>query len=140
MKLVIDASVILKWFFADAPSETDTDKARALLPAAVSGRIALLQPPHWVVEVLAVIARRTPTLVDQALTMLGTLGVELVADEAAYRAAAELSIRLKQHVFDTLYHAVALKHGAAFVTADERYFTAGRREGSIEMLANFKLV
>ena len=38
------------------------------------------------------------------------------------KRAADLSILLKHHLFDTLYHAVALEEHATLVTADEAYF------------------
>jgi predicted nucleic acid-binding protein len=44
---------------------------------------------------------------------------------------------LRQHLFDTLYHAVALETGATLVTADERYYETARGEGNITLLSDF---
>ena len=47
-----------------------------------------------------------------------------------YLEATRLSAESGQHVFDTLYHAVALRRrGASLVTADERYYRNVRRAG-----------
>ena len=62
---------------------------------------------------------------------------ETVASRAAYRRAAEISTALNHHLFDTLYHAVALEEGATLVTADEAYFTKAKGLGAIERLADF---
>jgi predicted nucleic acid-binding protein len=53
------------------------------------------------------------------------------------KRAAELTVVLRHHLFDTLYHAVALEEGATLVTADEAYFTRAKELGSIARLADF---
>jgi predicted nucleic acid-binding protein len=52
--------------------------------------------------------------------------------------ASDLSDRLKQHLFDTLYHATALECGATLITADERYISAATAEGHLLRLGDFK--
>ncbi len=81
MKLVVDASVAVKWILGNRPDETDVDRAGASL-----GGI--------------------------------------------------MRIDLDRHLFDTLYHAVALEEGATLVTADEVHFAKARRLGNIELLAD----
>jgi predicted nucleic acid-binding protein len=44
-----------------------------------------------------------------------------VSSRAAYRRAVEIAVALNHHLFDTLYHAVALEEGATLVTADEAF-------------------
>lgn len=52
--------------------------------------------------------------------------------------ALDLTVRYQHHLFDTLYHAVALHTpGAVLITADERYYAKARLEGQISLLANF---
>lgn len=45
---VLDASVTLKWFFADRDNEHFTERATALLWASYQKQIAFLQPPSLV--------------------------------------------------------------------------------------------
>ena len=55
------------------------------------------------------------------------------------KRAADLSIALNHHLFDTLYHAVALEEGATLVTADETYYGKAKDLGSVELLAGFAI-
>ena len=138
MKLVIDASVAIKWILREAPDEQDVESALELLADIETGGHEVSQPPHWTVEVLAVLARRAPSEVSGALTVLRGLGGVIDIDDQTYLRASNLSDRLKQHMFDTLYHAVALERGATLVTADDRYFNAVAQEGAIVRLHDFK--
>lgn len=137
MKLVIDASVSLKWILGAEDGEQDIAKAEAVLAAISEARCQAIQPPHWFAEVLAVIALRRRERIADALGVLQALPFELCADVRVYEAAARLSIQLKHHLFDTLYHAVALERGATLVTADDAYFAKAYRLGNIALLTNF---
>ena len=112
--------------------------AMHLLEDIRSGRHRLIQPPHWYAEVLAVLVRRTPWLTDAALAELAELDAASAADNATYMRAADLARRSKQHLFDTLYHALAVEQGAILVTADECYFRAASNEGAIQRLGDFR--
>jgi predicted nucleic acid-binding protein len=137
VRLVIDASVTLKWFFHDRPGEDDCGKALDILLALEANETEAMQPPHWLAEVLGVVARETPHLVDKTLTTLAHLGLPVIDDEDVFRRAARLSIAYDHHLFDTLYHALALECGAVCVTADARYFAKTRQVGHIALLAEF---
>ena len=90
-------------------------------------------------EILSVIARARPLRVPLVLGILSTLSFTEVRQFATYRRAADLSIALDHHLFDTLYHAVALEEGATLVTADETYYGKAKDLGSIELLADFAI-
>ncbi|MFC1707303.1 type II toxin-antitoxin system VapC family toxin [Planctomycetota bacterium] len=49
VRLVVDASVALKWLLDD---EEDRKPALALLSAFRHGKVTILVPPHWPAEVL----------------------------------------------------------------------------------------
>lgn len=81
MKVVLDASVILKWLLADPENERFTERATALMQS-------------------------------------------VIADVDVWQRACTLATETREHLFDTLYHAVALtSDDAALVTADDRYCT-----------------
>ena len=86
---------------------------------------------------MAVVAKREPDNSADSLRQLRRLRFEIIDDEAVLARASDLAIRLKQHMFDTLYHAVALERDAVLVTADDRYFAAARRQGRIQQLTTF---
>ncbi len=121
MILVIDASVIIKWLFQDPEREADTERATALMAAVARGDHPVLQPPHWLIEVAAVIARETPERARHDLVLLEGLALPIRGDAPVLARACALAIDLGHHLFDTLYHAVALESGACLVTADDRY-------------------
>jgi hypothetical protein len=50
-----------------------------------------------------------------------------------------LAVELKQHLFDTFYHAVALEYpDGVLITADERYLGSARAKGRIMALMDWK--
>lgn len=136
--LVIDASVTVKWFVPESPEEADVPKALALLSALRGGNIRVFQPPHWEAEVAAVLARLTPETAVPKMVALRALIVRRLDHTGVYATALDLSIQLKHHLFDTLYHATALHvPGAVCVTADTRYYEKARHLGQIVLLAGF---
>jgi predicted nucleic acid-binding protein len=138
--VVLDASVVVKWIFADRAEEAHTLQALQLLQHIKESRVTVVQPPHWLAEVAAVIVRLEPERARQVVSLLHALEFPVATDVEAYQKACELSASLKQHVFDTLYHAVALTEtGAVLVTADEQYYRKAYRVGRIVRLKDYSL-
>ena len=138
MNVVVDASAALKWFFRSRDDEADLDIALDLLRRVADGSVTLLQPPHFVAEVSAVLSREVPVMAQTALGDLLDIEMQRIETDAVYARAVELSLRLQHHLFDTLYHAVALEsQDALLVTADERYWRKARTAGCIVRLADF---
>ena len=63
--------------------------------------------------------------------------VRTANDVGHYQRAISLALKLDHHLFDTLYHAIALEEKATLVTADRRYYGKAKRMGSIFMLEEF---
>jgi predicted nucleic acid-binding protein len=137
VKLVIDASVALKWFLRELPYERHLDRAEAVAAALDRPDTELFAPVHWTAEVIGVLARARPTLVDYALIVLDDMRPRVIHSVAVLKQAAELATALNHHLFDTLYHAVALEEGATLMTADEAYFNKARSLGAVQMLVDF---
>ena len=136
MKLVLDASVALKWFFSQRADEADTGAALALLKALGEGVVSLVQPPHFVAEIAAVLAREAPEQAQACLRDLLDIDMQVIDDPHVMARAVDLASRHKHHLFDTLYHALALETpGAMLVTADGTYLRKASREGQIISLA-----
>lgn len=135
---VVDASVILKWLLKDPDAEEDTARASELMRRVLAGEEEIVQPSHWLAEVSAVLSRLSPDSAVQDVEMLHALELPIREDAGTYRRACQLSIELKQHVFDTLYHALALEtDGATLVTADERYARAASHLPSVMLLSTW---
>lgn len=139
MILVLDASVALKWFFRGEAGEEHADTALRILAGVASGSIRLLQPPHFLAEVAAVLVRKHPDAAIENLRDLQGVSMHIAGEPETHRTAADIAIRVHAHVFDTLYHATALHHpGARLVTADERYYQRACHLGQIVLLEGFE--
>lgn len=137
MILVVDASVAVKWFFQDRFDEAYAHNALKILDALSRGSVRLLQPPHFIAEVASVLARKKQGAAKADLADLLALDFQQVDDPLAYVLACDLSVRLDHHLFDTMYHAVALlEPQAEMITADSRYFEKAKVLGRITHLAN----
>ena len=142
MICVVDASVAVKWFAQGdwALSEEGVEPALDVLRASKTDALEFFQPPHFLAEVAAVLARLAPEKVQQNIDDLAALNITWAEPTVAYDRAIELSLQLKHHLFDTLYHALAFTiPGAVLVTADRRYFDKARHLGQIAWLPDFAI-
>lgn len=139
MKLVVDASVAVKWFLGVRPDELNFAEAQAVGAAIETSGTELFAPAHWTAEIIAVLARLDPDIVDDALLFLDDMDPVLINTIPVLKRAAHLSVQLNHHLFDTLYHAVALEAGATLVTADGAYFAKAKDLGNITRLADFAI-
>ena len=137
---VVDASVVVKWALPGQGGETHQAHALALLQEIRQGDCQILQPPHWLAEVAAVLTRLAP---DQSINLLqALLAMELpiTTEWNVYEQACRLSVEINHHLFDTLYHAVALQSSdTIFITADTQYFRKAAKLGHIMELKNYPL-
>jgi predicted nucleic acid-binding protein len=136
---VIDASVVVKWLLRDFPREDDTRQAVALLEAATDGALELVQPPHWLAEVAAVVARLSPSSAMEIVRWLHALELPVFDDPEVYVEACRLAVRLDHHLFDTLYHAVAIcRPDTICITADQAYYRKAHEAGHLVLLRDFR--
>jgi predicted nucleic acid-binding protein len=120
---VLDASVTLKWFFADRDNELFTEKSTQVLLAAHQKQLFFIQPPHWLAEVAAVLSREIPNTAKEEINQLQKLSCfKILTEENIYTLASELAITFNHHLFDTLYHAVAIHQNIPLITADDKYY------------------
>ncbi|HEV2700723.1 MAG TPA: type II toxin-antitoxin system VapC family toxin [Steroidobacteraceae bacterium] len=141
MIVVLDASVILKWMLEDPAREADTEKAFTVLESVIGGELEILQPPHWLAEVAAVVCRLTPETAVRDVEMLAALEFPTSDDPNVMRRATQLALETNHHLFDTLYHAVALEYDdSILVTADDRYCTKAEHYGRIAALRDWRPV
>jgi hypothetical protein len=71
--------------------------------------------------------------------MLSALELPATDDPPILRRGVELATELKQHLFDTFYHAVALETpDTMLITADGRYLRAARAKGRIMDLMDWQ--
>jgi predicted nucleic acid-binding protein len=136
--LVVDASVVVKWVLQDEEREPETDQATRLMQWILDGEEDVVQPVHWLVEVGAALARLAPESASKDITRLQALELRVNDGPAVLGRGCRLAVDLRQHLFDTLYHAVALETpDATLVTADERYAKAAVEAGRVIRLADW---
>jgi predicted nucleic acid-binding protein len=136
--VVLDASVLVKWAFPDRAREAHAERALDILHAVHAGRLSVVEPAHWLAEVAAVATRLAPDRATEIVALMHAMDFSVLDDVEVYLEAARLSAESGQHVFDTLYHAVALRRrGTWLVTADERYYRNARRAGRVLLLQDF---
>jgi predicted nucleic acid-binding protein len=121
MRLVIDASVALKWLIP----EEGSDRAHALLAQDQFVAPDLL----WAecANVLWQRVRRTSLSQADAMAALDAIGAVPIATVPTADVAAralQLAIELDHPVYDCLYLAVALREQCVLITADQGF--AGR--------------
>ena len=68
--VLLDASVVVKWIFADRAEESHSLQALQILQLIKESRISVVQPPHWLIEVAAVTVRLDPQRARQAVSLL----------------------------------------------------------------------
>jgi predicted nucleic acid-binding protein len=102
--------------------------------------VALLQPAHWLAEVAAVLTRLRPEIAEEVIELLDAMDFPVASEAAVLKRASRVAHHLNHHLFDTLYHAVALEYGLTLVTADDTYFRKSRKLGQIVWLRSWSRV
>lgn len=139
-RLVVDASVVVKWLQPQRDGEENVALALELLFAHKRDEVVISQPLHWLAEVAAVLARISPDTVQDDMVDLQALQLSIADTPAIWQIACELAISLNHHLFDTLYHAVALcTPETRLVTADRRYYEKAAGKGAIVLLSDLRV-
>ena len=140
MRVVVDASVALKWFIGADDDEPHAERAMQVLRGIDGDHLQLIQPPHFFAEVAAILARVAPSCVRENLRDLWRIKWQVQDSPSVYALGAELSIELQHHLFDTLYHAIAIHTEAStLITAHDRYYSKAQGLGRIQRLADFSM-
>jgi predicted nucleic acid-binding protein len=125
-KLVVDASVAIKWFIPEPLSV----EARRILDDYQTGTLSLVAPDLINAEVGNIIWKKqafqgldaadASIVIDKfrKLAIIPTPTGELLAD------AYGLAVTHHRSVYDSLYLALSIREGCQFVTADERLVNA----------------
>ena len=125
MRIVIDASVAVKWVIG----ETGSEAADALLDQD------LMAPVLWLAEAANALWRRArigDITAAQANSRLSELLIAPVASlpiEPYLERALRLAIEIGHPIYDCIYLAIALHHDTHVVTADRRFASAASQPG-----------
>jgi predicted nucleic acid-binding protein len=137
-RVVVDASVAVKWLLPFPQNEADVDKALALFEKIAQFDVVMIQPPHFIAEVMAVITRLEPDYANAILLAVSNLEMTISDGPEFYQTAIKLSVELNHHLFDTLYHATALTtKDTTLIAADEAYYRKAKDYGQIVLLQDY---
>lgn len=134
-KIVIDASVALKWQFID---EQDTEFASTILSDFVKNKIKLLAPSIFSYEIVSAIlvafskGRISEDKGMKAINYNLNLGIELIDFYPLIQQTFSISKTYRISAYDSSYIALAQKEECSFYTGDKRLFNSLR--GKIESI------
>ena len=140
-QLVIDASVVLKWYLSD---EEHAESALEILEGHVSDRLSLLAPALLEYEVansLAIAKRRARVVDSDALKAMDgftNLGIELYRLSPHFPKVLIYCDKYKLSAYDSAYVALADEMKTQLVTADKRLFNSTRKLKFVKWIGDFR--
>ncbi len=140
-RIVIDASVALKWYLSD---EEHGSKALDILAGHVSDRLSLHAPALLEFEVangLAIAKRRARVADENALkAMDGFLGLGIALHPLSphFQKVLEYAGQYNISAYDAAYVALADDLKSQLVTADRQLFNSTRKLRFVEWIAQFR--
>lgn len=127
-RLVIDASVVVKWVVSE-PGTAEALQLRSMGPLAA--------PDLLVAECANILWKKvargemTPEEALLASRLLQRADIELHPMRPLLEPATRLAIELDHPAYDCVYLALALANGWRFVTADQRLLTKARVSATV---------
>jgi predicted nucleic acid-binding protein len=134
MRIVVDASVALKWVLDEPGSD---------VAAALRGQ-ELVAPALWLAQAANALWRKacageiTSVEANVRLSELRKAPVATLSIEPYLDQALELAVEMGHPVYDCIYLALALHHRTHVLTADRRFVFAASstaHAGSVRLLA-----
>ncbi|MHA1596080.1 MAG: type II toxin-antitoxin system VapC family toxin [Candidatus Asgardarchaeia archaeon] len=120
MKVVVDASVVVKWFNV----EEYGDKAVELKNAHVRGIVKVIAPVHLIYEVGNSIWKNRQLNVEDAsnaIVLLLELNLELVSSShKSIKRTMEIAREMEMTFYDASYVQLAEENKLTLITADEK--------------------
>ncbi len=133
--IVLDASVVLKWIFAD---EDEGEKAERFKDAHVGGHDTIAVPDllfYEIGNVLTTKTRLSEAAVAEAFSLLWEFSLErfdLGLDE--FQNSLALSRKYKITLYDAAYVELSRRLKCTFVTADRKLYEKIKSIKSVELL------
>ena len=140
MKIVPDASIILKWVLP-RENEPYSRQAHAIGQAFYDNEIDLIVPSLWVYEVGNVLTIKYPEVARALLAHLLNLNIPLVHPSPKHiELATRLVARHAVTFYDASYHALAIATGAFFFTAHVKIMRKVNDDKFCQHIRDWKLL
>lgn len=137
--IIIDASVSLKWLIKE--NEPFQDEALRLLKDFYEKKIIVKVSHIWLSEICNILPRK---IQDHSMLCELVSGLMLYKIEKVMMNLSMISIAFeimlefpKVSFYDASYHALALKEGGVFLTADKKYYNMTKKKGAIMWLGDY---
>lgn len=134
--LVIDASVVIKWFI----EEKDSAKALLLKDNHINGKTILIAPDLLIYEVANVLLFSkifTPLEIKGCLQDLYELEIDLINPSIDFvLSAIELAFSKQISIYDASYLALAKELDTKLITADKKLYTSANEPHLIDLLSD----
>lgn len=140
-RLLIDTSVVIKWFHSDR--ETEIAEARALRAAHMAGNVDALIIDLALYELGNILIRAlkwsAADVADQFEDLTTILGAPLSMSPDWLRQAATLAESHRLTFYDASWAAAALELEIPLVSADRQLINAGLAESATDAVARLRL-
>ena len=137
MKLVIDASVILKIVLVE--NEEDQQIALAILKLFQDGKVDIVLPNFWFFEVGNTLIRKNVAFAKLYLYLLEIGFRQYNFNPSELIEIGTFAKNFNISFYDASYHILAKLLNYTFVTADEKYFGKTKKAGNIILLNNLRI-
>ena len=138
--MVLDASVMLKWFM----QENHSDKAKSIKDAHLRGRFTITIPDIAIYEIgnaLRYEPEFSPKEISRAVTELYELNLDIIAPlPDIIGPTAEIACQSEITFYDAFYIALAKELNLQFVTADEKLYNKVKDLPQISLLSSSALL
>jgi len=135
-KIILDASVALKWILF----EEDSEKACQIRTQLKEKTIEVLVPSFFYFEISNILIRKSPPAATEFLSFLKMQQLQEVG--FVFGILGQAMRLMKKHpkiaLYDAYYHAMALELKGTFLTADEKYYDLTKKEGHVMLLTDYK--
>lgn len=135
--IVVDASVVIKWFIPEA----DSDKAVKLRDRHIEGSLTLMAPDLLVYEVANALSYHPDLSVDEIkedLEALLMLDLDLIQPSGEFVSSiAEDARKYSVSVYDSSYLALAEATSSSLITADRKLYDKAKKAGLALMLDDY---
>lgn len=123
IKLVLDTSVIVKWFFKD--EEKNIKKADLILKQYLNNEIKIIIPELSAFELANVLINKIKKYQNINLDIIDrlyNLGIIFYIDREILKAATRIAIDINESVYDCIFIATAERFNCRLVTDDNALF------------------
>ncbi len=139
--LVVDSSISVKWFV----EEDNSDIAQLILDRYKDGILSFLALNLIQAEFGNIVWKKlafrglTVAEADFAIQEFKTISFELTQISILFDESFQIAVKYKRSFYDSLYLALSVKENCGFVTADEKFYNAVRRDfPKMILLANWQ--